>query len=268
VIFVAIVVFEPPPKLEKALATAKVGEDNAPVVHEPKPKAKVLIKLRKGQRVNVLDRLDPQRPFIRVQFVSSKKNSPPGYIRRADLTDWNSEDLAYSWDLIGLSRPVEGVRPEDWIKFAEELIRFSRRFPKTSQSDQARLEAARIYVRIASERKNAGAVVDDWNGLLLKAEEALGEIGEAETDNVASLRQQVAELQQTIASPPPPPTPEISERERQLNQLFQRAVNFYVQGDHVDEVKKLLQEILRMDPQYKKAIALQDQLNKINNVFK
>jgi len=263
---IAYFLLQPIP-VQPAVGVAVVHAETSPLLKEPRPNADSWMALRKRQRVNILERLVSDRPFIRAQFVSPSKVSRPGYLRTADLGEWFSQDIAFSRDVVRLSRPGEGASEDDSLRYAEALIEFARRFPKTPQADQASLEAAQIYLEIASERKKAGKARAEWEPLIAKAEAALASVSEAQNEQVALVRHDIEELRQTDL-PQAPPSPEVIERERRLLQMYQKAAVLYDGGANDEDVESILNEILRIDPNYDKALRIKDQIVRAKKIFK
>ena len=253
-----------PVAVEQAVGVAVVQAGASPLLKEPRPNARVLMTLRKGQRVNILERLAVGQPFLRAQFVSPGKVSRAGFVRTADLGEG---DLSFSWDSVRLSRPPEGAS-EERLRYADALIEFAHRFPQTPQADLANIEAARIYLGIASERKKAGKAPAEWEVLLAKAEDALGRVSEPQNEQVARVRHDIEELRQT-ESPEPPASPEVIERNRRLQQMYLKAAALLNSDDANDEdIEAIVDEMLRIDPHYEPAVRLKAQIAKINNSFK
>jgi hypothetical protein len=253
---------------EKGVATAVIQIEGSRLLKDPLPNSSGLMTLPKGQRLVILERIPQDRPFVRAQFVSPEKNSRPGYVRRQDLGEWNTDDPQFAWDVIQLSRPGDNASIEERQRFAEQLMEFSRRFPNSPYADEARIEAAHLYLKIASELKNAGKAPTETDPVIVKAEEALGGVSPGQKEEVDRMRGVIAELRQaeTQTPAPPPPAPP-DERQRELKQKFQRAALLYDQGGKTDEVERVLDDILRIDPKYDPAIRLKDTLEKRKKLF-
>lgn len=248
-VIVAAFLYQPNPKAENALATARVQSSSSPLLSEPRGTAANLMTLYRGQQVNVLERIRANQPFIRVQFVSSKRNSRPGYVRRADLGEWNNGQFV--WDVIMLGSPAEGASATDRDKFAEALIRFGGGFPNSAHADGAYLQAAQLYLDLAAESDKAGAT-EQRDEYLRKAEEALDRVSEREKDEVAALRKRIADMRQPEAAPPP-------EADPRLPGMYNQAARCWVLGD-VDCTKELVNEMLKIDSNYDGARRLQRQI--------
>jgi len=242
--------YEPNPKAEKSLATARVQSTSTPLLSEPRGTAANLKTLYRGQQVNVLERLRPNQPYIRVQFVSPERNSRPGFVRRVDLSEWTSD--RFVWDLVMLDAPVEGASATDREKFAEALIRFSGAFPGSGHADGAHLQAAQLYLILATESDKAGAseLKDQY---LKKAEEALDRVSEREKDEVAALRKRIADMRQPEVEPTRQPDP-------RLPGMYNQAARCWDSGDADCSTKELVNKMLQIDPAYKPALLLQNQI--------
>ena len=177
-----------PIKIEPALGVAVVQSATAPLLKEPRPNSDSWMSLTKGQRVNILERPQNNHPLIRAQFVSVKV-SRPGYVLKADLSEWHSPDIAFSREVVRMSRPTEGASEEDKLRYAEELAEFAHAFPKAPQADQAILEAVQIFLEVASARRKAGALAAASESLIDRAEAALAGVrNPPKSDVVAGLK--------------------------------------------------------------------------------
>jgi hypothetical protein len=246
---IATFLYEPNPKPEKALASARVQASSTALLREPRANAANRFTLYRGQQVNVLERVRTNQPFIRVQFVSPKRNSRPGFVRLVDLAEWNNDRFA--WDVIMLGTPAEGASASDRDKFAEALIQFSRDFPSSAHSDGACLHAAHLYLNLATESDKAGAA-GPKDESLKKAEDALDRVSEREKDEVAALRKLIADMRQPEAGPPPQTDP--------LLPLYQRAADLYYTHGDFEEPKKLIARMLSINPTYGPAIRLRESI--------
>lgn len=243
-ILIAILIVMKPVPVEKALAEAVVQAGSSPLRKERRASSASLMTIHKGQRVMVLERIRADTPFIRVQFVSPKLVSRPGFVRRADLTGWNEQ---FSWDALMLAQPPEGANEPERLRFAEALVEFSRKFPG-HQADLARLQAAQLYLGVASEAGKGGGPTASIDENLDKAEGALSTIGKDEADEAARLGDIIAQLRQH-KSPPPPSPP----HDPRLIKLYTEAVRLRDEGK-LREALNLLMEALRIDPHYDPAL--------------
>jgi hypothetical protein len=265
VVAVVTILFWPKPvQLEPRIAQATVLVEPTPLLQEPRPNSRGILVLHKGQRVNVLERIPPKGSFVRVQFVSPKKNSLPGFVGVDRLSEWSSEDAGFSLDIVRMKRPPAGAGTQDWVNYAEQLLDFARRFPGLKEADQARLEAAEIYRRIATELKNAGKPYEESVVYLDRAEAALKDITQDDTGAVAESRRFIAELRQVD----PGPDPKKDETAQRLEKMYVNAAQMWTKGEPSEKVFAVIEEILRIDPHYDHAIRLRDQIKREEGVFK
>jgi hypothetical protein len=251
-------------QLEPRIAQAIVLVEPTPLLQEPRPNSRGILVLHQGQRVNVLERIPPKGSFVRVQFVSPKKNSMPGFVGVDRLSEWSSEDAGFSLDVVRMKRPPAGAGTQDWVNYAEQLLDFARRFPGPKEADQTRLEAAEIYRRIAAELKNAGKPYEEWVVYLDRAEAALKDITQDDTGAVAESRRFIAEMRQ----PDPGPDPKKDETAQRLEKMYVNAAQMWTKGEPSEKVFAVIEEILRIDPHYDHAIRLRDQIKREEGVFK
>jgi serine/threonine-protein kinase len=248
----------PPP--EKAVARAIVQVEPTLLLREPRSNSVSIRILHKSERVNVLERVTSDRPYVRVQFISPKVTSRPGFVARQNLSDWTSDDLGFCWEIVVLHRSKDGAGIQERLAFAEELISFSRKFSTSVQADLARIEAAQIYVGAATELKDAGRPFAEWVAYLDKAEAILKEITHDDNGAVVRIGTLIAELRKNDTSDPQQSPPEVVERQRHLKQLYNEAASLFSRGKG-DEAKKKLKEIFNIDPTYELALRLQDSIN-------
>jgi hypothetical protein len=225
---------------EKALGTAVVRVPRVDLLESPGSSGKLLTALQQGTRVNVLSEpLRPDQPFVRVQFVSPKKNSPPGYVRTADLGDWTSDDARIAWQFMALLRAPEGASELKRREFIEQLRTFSARFAGTSEACEADRERARILLNFVDEHSRAGESVDDDR---TKAKEALGTPGCPIDEALLQRTQPVVAL--------PSHTVEDSkeaERKRQLTALESLEYSLVRKGEF-EQMCKVADQMEQLDP--------------------
>jgi uncharacterized protein involved in copper resistance len=151
------------------------------------------------------------------------------------------------------------------VAFAEELIAFSGRFQTSAQADVARLEAAQIYTRVASEMKGAGLPLAEWAAYLDKAEAILKDVTHDEHGTAAALRALIAELRK-VETDAQPQTPAAEERGKHLKQLYDEAAGLRFKGK-LEEAKKKLDEIFSIDPNYDPAVRLRQSMKIVENLL-
>jgi serine/threonine-protein kinase len=208
---------------EKAVGTAIVEVRRTELLEEPRSDSKHFMPLVRGTKVNLLDQIKPDQRFVRVQFVSPKKNSRPGYVQRGDLGQWFSDDARIAWDFVGFDRP--GATSEEANRqFAEQLRKFELLHPGTPEADKSAIKQAEIYISFAAESKKAGKPLSERQDDLSKANEALAAVSATRSSTTESLRQQLADLEMPEA---PPALPPISATDLQLKRLDGNAQGCY-----------------------------------------
>ncbi|MBL8222750.1 MAG: hypothetical protein JNL62_26155, partial [Bryobacterales bacterium] len=107
---------EPPEPLHSAVGSAVIQVEETALLSAPDGSGKELMKLKKGVKVNLLDKLTSlDVPVVRVQFVAAERNSKPGYVRTQDLGSWESTDASTEWAFLGALRNRSEVTPEEMI---------------------------------------------------------------------------------------------------------------------------------------------------------
>jgi hypothetical protein len=155
------------------------------------------------------------------------------------------------------------VSEQEWRHFAQELQRFSRRFPSAPQADEAKIEIARLYLSFATERQNAGRPRSEWEGDLTQGKEVLAALSSKGANDVALLlRQRLEEL----GAPEAPPEPAaVSPEERKLRQLHLEAQEFYSKGEW-DHIPDLIDQMLKIDPADQGAKAWKKEIEKLKKI--
>jgi hypothetical protein len=184
----AVLALWPVPR-EKDVGTA-VAKVNTQVFQRPDRNSKQLMPLSKDTQVNLLERVtSPTQPFVRVQYVSARKNSRPGYIRTADLGEWSDPHVGLM--LLVASRPPAGAKEGDQRTFAQKLRDFGELNPNTPEADDAYLEAAGLYISLAEPCKAADQPQPQCEGDLTKASDALNRVTARSAARAAEPRQKL-----------------------------------------------------------------------------
>src|SRR5260221_1440066 len=117
-----------PVPIEKPIGVAVVQASLTDLLQNPDGNAKRLMSFQQGTRLNVLEPPKAQNQlFAYVQFVSSGKNSRPGYVRTGDLSRWDSDDPAYEWAFLRLFGPRQGDSEDQHRRVVDEMRKFARR---------------------------------------------------------------------------------------------------------------------------------------------
>jgi hypothetical protein len=213
----AVLALWPVPR-EKEVGTA-VAKVNTQVFQRPDRNSKQLMPLSKDTQVNLLERVtSPTQPFVRVQYVSARKNSRPGYIRTADLGEWSDPHVGLM--LLVASRPAAGANEGDQRTFAQKLRDFGELNPNTPEADDAYLEAAGVYISLAEPCKAAEQPQPQCEGDLTKASDALNRVSARSAARAAEPRQKLEGILQARTNPP---TPVKDDERTRLWQDFLRA---------------------------------------------
>jgi serine/threonine protein kinase len=214
--------------VESMLGTAVVRAQQTDLLEAPRLNSRHILALLRGARVNILNPVEGRDQFfVRVQFVSPKKSSRPGFVRTSDLSQWASENPRIEWDFANLVRPSDSASEPEWRQFAEEMREFSKRFAGTTEADEANLERARLYLSFAAAHKEAGQPRPEWADNLIGAKEGLDAVSPTNSSRATELRQRLAELD-AVETPQPGP---ISDQDRQLAILATKAYKLYAASD-------------------------------------
>jgi serine/threonine protein kinase len=136
-----------------SVASASTAADVVSVLAAPANGEKEIVTLRRGERLNVL-RLPQTRyqQWIAVQAVTPVSVMTPGYARRTDLTNWQSENADTEFRLLTLFAPVENASRDDIRTFVDRLRALVARHPGTPQGAQAEALARQWDATAAGRR--------------------------------------------------------------------------------------------------------------------
>ncbi|MBL8175894.1 MAG: hypothetical protein JNK48_14555, partial [Bryobacterales bacterium] len=107
---------EKPEPLHSAVGSAVVQADETALLSAADSSGKELMKLKKGAKVNLLDKLaslDVQT--VRVQYATPERNSKPGYVRTQDLGAWESSDPVSEWAFLTAARNRNDIGADELI---------------------------------------------------------------------------------------------------------------------------------------------------------
>ena len=187
-----------------AVATAEVTGEAAAILREPRPEARPVTAVKKGDTVSLLQ-LPASRDeqWVWVQLASNRR-VPSGYLRVADLGQWSSEEPETALQLLKLFAPPDAASETELLAYLDRLGIFSSRFGITPQGPAANLERARVHLVLAGRLQQAERPVSDWQPHL---DDATGQLAMASAE--ASLAPQVGpareELERLKAWEPPAP---------------------------------------------------------------
>lgn len=196
---------EPPEPLHSAVGSAVIQVEETALLSAPDGSGKELMKLKKGVKVNLLDKLTSlDVPVVRVQFVAAERNSKPGYVRTQDLGSWESTDSATEWAFLGALRNRSEVAPEEMIT---RLRSFSLRFPGTAESEKALLERAGLHWKVAKAKQESGKPKEEWDPDIAQAKEAIAGLSPstANSTDVVAMSKEMDALQSGAPKPAEPP---------------------------------------------------------------
>lgn len=196
---------EPPEPLHSALGSAVVQADETTLLSSADASAKELMKLKKGAKVNLLDKLTSlDVPSVRVQYVTPERNSKPGYIRTQDLGSWESTDPVSEWAFLNAARNRGDLSTEEIIT---RLRSFSLRFPGTAESEKALLERAGLHLKLAKSKLEAGKPKEEFEPDVTQAREAIGGLtpSTANSSEVVAMNKELDAMQSGAAKPVEPP---------------------------------------------------------------
>ncbi|MBI4907133.1 MAG: hypothetical protein HY820_26135 [Acidobacteria bacterium] len=231
--------FSRPIPLEKSSATAAIAIENANLFEDKSVGSNVIMPLARGVKVNLLDPVNLSEDFVKIQAILPRRNSKPGYVQTAALSDWASDNPASAWAIVGLSRPKGNSDDSAIRRFLDQLKAFEQRFPKTPPCDQSALERANLLIDLASRQKIIGTPREEWARDVSAAKDALASVpttalAEAQRNEMARMEKEIAALEEgapttpAAAKPPTAPPaapvkPEVAEKVRGLLRSAQLA---------------------------------------------
>jgi len=243
--------FTPSSPLERAYATAVV---NVPQTHLwSAPGGKQLLVLPKGSRVNILDPITSlAKPYMKAQFVSPRRNSPPGFVWTGDLTQWTTDDSVSSWTILGLSRPKSNASEAEQRNFIEALRNFGNKYPGTAQDKLANLEQAKLFVFFVEQSKAAGKPRSEWQADADRAQTALRGAGTSDPAEIARLTQVLEEINKPVPDVIPTPAAAVvrpvSPDQALLKALETKAEVCFNTTSDLDCVLEQAAQMERLDP--------------------
>ncbi len=258
-----------PVPVESSVATAVVRVASTNIYADAGAAANKIASVPGGTRLNVL-RLPTSRnqQWINVQAVTPKVLRP-GYVRAAELRDWQGQNSVAALALIRTLGPAEPESDQEIHVRIQELNNLASRFGGEPAAKEAQLDVARLQFTLAQRGKAAGRSVEDLQAELKTAHQELEMLTGEQSLRVRALdliRQidelladapaAIADPVQTAAAPPPPP-PDVSS-------LLARAIQLRQDGDY-QGANILIDRILRMSPGNKDARALRDKLRRAHD---
>ena len=196
---------KPPVHARPAVAAAEVVSSESRVFAAADRNAKVLVSLKRGERLGVL-RLPRARDeeWIEVQFVAGKKAFPPGVLKTAELGNWSSSNPEAALYLLKLFGPGEPANEDEIKDQLGKLAAFTARFGITPQGPPANLEIARLNLALARRRHNAGLPPESWQRHIDAAavQLAMAAAGTGLGPEIQRARQDLDELTEQAEAPP------------------------------------------------------------------
>jgi hypothetical protein len=249
------------------VATAVVNVSSVNLLAAPAPAAKRIASLTGGTQLNVL-RLPTSRDqeWVNVQVVKPKV-SRAGYVRAAELRDWQGRTGASALSLVRSLGPGEAGTDEQINGQIEDLSRLASRFPGDPAAREARLDIVRLRLALAQRRQGTGRPVEDWQSEIQAAQQELQALGGDQSlqARVRDVQQQV-DLSQAQKPPPnrqsePAAKPAVAAQQPAVNvsELLAKARQLRDDGDNLG-AEGVLVGILRANPGNQDAKEL---LNKI-----
>ena len=267
-IIVAVATVFSSPRIEPAIATARVSVSDAVLRNGPNSTATQLASLQRDSRVNLLARpVARNQQWVRVQPVGPKILTP-GYLRATDLKDWQAPDAPTALTIVRDLGSGPGGSPrqiEDQIRGLEEV---TRRFADRPEANEARVEIAEMRIAQASAGKTAGSPEQDWRA---QAQDALDHLAPAGED--PRLKERVEELRKAalailppvpapiIVEPPPPPPPPPPRPRIDISKTLVEAEQLRQAGNY-PQALRLLQQVLAADSGNQTARKMLDKINR------
>lgn len=154
-------------KQEPFVATARVAAPQVHVFSEPSPTAKELFMKPRGSRLNVLAL--PKLitgDWVRVQAREGDTFSRPGYLKAADLTEWEAKDPDAALILARMSGPMENGSDPELRAQIDKLNSVAAAFSGKLAAGMASLDAAKLELILARHAKDSGQPEVDWKASL------------------------------------------------------------------------------------------------------
>ena len=248
-----VVVLRPVP-VQPAVATAVVGSSSVNLFAAAGAASKRIASIAGGTQLNVL-RLPTSRDqeWVNVQVVKPKA-SRAGYVRAAELRDWQGRTGASALSLVRSLGPGEAGTDEQINGQIEDLSRLASRFPGEPAAREARLDIVRLRLALAQRRQGTGRPLEDWQPEIKAAQQELEAAGGDQNlqERMLALSQQggvshaqnppVQPDQPATKSPPSPQQPAVN-----VSELLAKARQLRDDGDNLG-AEGVLESILRASP--------------------
>lgn len=270
-----------------ALASADVTASQARIYAGPSDSDNVVATVHKGDHVNVLHppRSNAQE-WTEVQYVSGKRVYPSGAMKTANLGNWSSTKPDIALFLLQTFGPGDGAAEADLRHQLSRLNDFVQKFAGSPQEPEARVEIARVNLRLARAAANAGQPNAEFIQAAGQSLDAAGSRPDLQAA-IDQIRQDLASLQGGEAAKPAvaktpvtkPGTPAVAappggqtaaqsgasatatatQAQISPESAVKRAQAYWAQGNY-DQAERLLKRVLKDKPGYQPAI---DLLNKV-----
>ena len=124
-----------------ASAMAEIASDQAAILSDPSDSANVIVNLKKGDAVNVIQ---PPRSLTQewtaVQYINGKHIYPSGAVKTSALANWSSNKSEVAFQLVEMQAPPAGGGEAEWRAYQQKLSVFIDRFPGTPELAQAQID--------------------------------------------------------------------------------------------------------------------------------
>jgi serine/threonine protein kinase len=148
---------------EPFVATARVAAPQVRVLPEKSDGAKEIVAKARGSEMNVLELPKSlSQDWVRVQAREGEVFSRPGFVRAADLTEWEAKDPSAALALARMSGPMEAGTDAELRAQIGRLNAVAASFPGKPAGGAASLDSAKLELILAKHAKESGQPAADW----------------------------------------------------------------------------------------------------------
>jgi len=124
-----------------AAATAEIASDQAAVLSDPSESARVIVNLKRGEVVKVIQ---PPRSLTQewteVQYSAGNHIYPAGAIKTSNLANWSSNKSDVAFQLVEMQAPGADAGEAEWRAYQQKLSAFVEHFPGAPELVQAQTD--------------------------------------------------------------------------------------------------------------------------------
>ena len=221
--------------------------------------ARAITSVRKGEQLNVV-RVPESRSddWVQVQYVSGGRAFPAGYVKLAELGNWESEESKTAMTILKVFGPEPSAPDAEIRRQIGRLSEFISRFAITPQGPQANFEMAQWNLVLARRAKQQGDPALESHLDAATGQLAMAAVSQDLAGQIAQAHRELEALKEVEKPPAPVRAPAAARRPE--NELS-RAEQAWRRGRY-REALGVLDRLIRERPGYTPAIALREKVRR------